>query len=392
MRCCVVVITGALIETILSMLELPPFALVSVQDTRCDRLKGQCKISNKATFESDRVLSALLEASYSGRDSGHIHTLQQYQQSSNLEFDLSLLELSLKLNIPTDQLSQMLYEHQCNGHIIYAMTDSSLYVRVASSEPGGAEEMSVSGEAISRTNQWMWEVARTLHRQHISRCDDTSKKLLDMWRLGLVIASGSPQKRHDAKAQASSAMRTRSEQEDEDDALGLGDESARQRHVMDFISHYLEVMSVVAPSKESSPSPTELTYTEDHVRLLRDQFDQIPLPFAVQHKYVKQEDDANSLANKIVRSLAVLLRDPNIGEVVSGLGQASNLDLLSPLGRRMKNNALILYAIRVLFGLSSLKIQSTEWKGRAGWLVGTHASFEYLWSSGEFLLNQKSSS
>lgn len=369
------------------MLELPPFSLVSVEDTRCDRLKGQCKVSSRVDFDNDRVLSALLEACIK-RDG--TQSLEGHQESGNLEFDLSLLQLSLKLGIPTDQLSQILYEHQCSGRIIYAMTELCLYVRVTPPDLCRLDSISTARDI----DLWIWDTTRTLHKQHLSRCGDTSKKLLDMWRLGLVIASHNHvDVGQETKSSASTdqvSIRGRSNDE-VGGLLSAVDGCERQRNLMFFINHYMEVMSC-SPSFENEPQlPMQpLTADETHyLTLLRSQFDQIPLPFAIQNKYTRQDDDSNSSANRVVRSLAVLLRDPTIGEIINGFSQVCQLDLHSPENRRMKSNAMILYAIRVLLGLSSVKIQSSEWKGRAGWQMGTLATFEFLWSSGEFLLNQK---
>lgn len=160
--CCYYNREGALAETLLSVLELPPFKLCLVDGVKYDVLKGRIqsnptaslgKLSGTSLFP--RILKEIcrlntLSASKTGADTegtgreeslGHLSHLTHHEKgeqdlvadtqstpymgemghdfalayAGGLEFELSLLALSHAVNVRPEKLSGMLWVMQCKG-------------------------------------------------------------------------------------------------------------------------------------------------------------------------------------------------------------------------------------------------------------------------------------
>ena len=299
----------------------------------------------------------------------------------DLSFDVSLLELALALSMSTDSVSQCLYEQQKRGLVSYTFSEPSLYVKVLPHDSHRPIALPCNDESslLAETfNSWLWGIAKHIHTTHATRCSDTSRKLLDMWRLGVILTDSV-----DFTASIDETTHGEPVPASEGKTSDVHQKGSRQHEVMDFICYYMEYISPQRTiSLSDNMNPCMLKW--------KNLFDAVPLPFAVQFERFSREDiEKVPCINKAVRSVAVLLRDPNLAEIVNNFMKISQVTVSSPEGRVARNHSLVLYAIRVLYGLSSKNIQSAEWKDRGHWMTSVDISFTYLWGIGEFLCGQK---
>ena len=169
-------LSGASTETILSLLELEPLQLISVETNQFDTLSGRIHDPSSGSA-TDMVLSHLLRLNE--RVNPASSSSDQGLQYSGKDFSVSLLELSIVSNIPIDKLTSLLYAKQKEGVLVYRLSGASIYfeVKVGTFKATCAEEYTA----------WLLEIATALHaklRLFVQQCGD---RVLDMYRVGMIL-------------------------------------------------------------------------------------------------------------------------------------------------------------------------------------------------------------
>lgn len=170
-------LSGASTETILSLLELKPLQLISVETNQFDTLSG--RIHDPASIsDTDTVLSHLLRLNEKMNPVSSSY--DQDMQYSGKDFNVSLLELSLVSNIPVDKLTSILYAKQKEGLLVYRLSGASIYFEI---KEGVYNATSADGYAT-----WLLNIATILYAQLQSFVHQCGDRVVDMYRVGLILA------------------------------------------------------------------------------------------------------------------------------------------------------------------------------------------------------------
>jgi hypothetical protein len=241
-------ISSAAVETILSILELPPFNLVVIEGTHFDSVKGRFRRSTEVLEKEDILIAAMVacntykppksestvdfdfsEAGGSGDRSGMNSSYglgfdssasaanrgvfggDQAQDSGwqrdrraggsyggkIQEFECSRLAVAARCGLTPDEVSNGLYKLQKAGVLEYRLQDSALYVRTT---PPAHSYDAYHFEAYSRQHtqqgtavqqqylQWVWYVADAVHTSLQCIATGGSQRIIDMWRATTTIS------------------------------------------------------------------------------------------------------------------------------------------------------------------------------------------------------------
>jgi hypothetical protein len=241
-------ISSAAVETILSILELPPFNLVVIEGTHFDSVKGRFRRSTEVLEKEDILIAAMVacntykppksessvdfdfsEAGGSGDRSGMNSSYglgfdssasaanrgvfggDQAQDSGwqrdrraggsyggkIQEFECSRLAVAARCGLTPDEVSNGLYKLQKAGVLEYRLQDSALYVRTT---PPAHSYDPYHFEAYSRQHvqqatavqqrylQWIWQIADAVHTSLQRIATGGSQRIIDMWRATTTIS------------------------------------------------------------------------------------------------------------------------------------------------------------------------------------------------------------
>lgn len=184
-------------ETIVSILELPPFCLLTVDDIGLDSVKGQLSCSDpgsdillRAILECNRMAS-LLNNRQSEENSislfGNFDKLPKDVAKSEIEngfnmrraylldFDLSIFELMKVTKLGRDEITRGFYRLQKAGNLRdYSFHDNCIYTNSCS-----AQKMKFKSHATYI--EWLWRLAIQVQERlrHIENCEEL--RIADMW-------------------------------------------------------------------------------------------------------------------------------------------------------------------------------------------------------------------
>jgi hypothetical protein len=241
-------ISSAAVETILSILELPPFNLVVIEGTHFDSVKGRFRRSTEVLEKEDILIAAMVacntykppksestvdfdfsEAGGSGDRSGMNSSYglgfdssasaanrgvfggDQAQDSGwqrdrraggsyggkIQEFECSRLAVAARCGLTPDEVSNGLYKLQKVGVLEYRLQDSALYVRTtppahsydAYHFEGYSHRHAQQASAVQQQYlQWVWHVADAVHTTLQRIATGGSQRIVDMWRATTTIS------------------------------------------------------------------------------------------------------------------------------------------------------------------------------------------------------------
>ena len=333
----------AAVETILSVLELPPLGLVTVEGTHFDVVSGQFRCSAgdlENLRKHDPIIKALLllgtkagaaaaakkqlqtVAPPGGGGGNGMSSSATYGFGVSGGFDedaategaeaygrqpfgpLSLLRLANAAGLTRDECARGMHTLQARQLLEYKLSDPAVYV-------------SVSSELLSDGGAGVGDIAQRVTDTINGISDLASSRTLDMWRLGAAVANSS---------------------------------SHSSDHVSALLCHYLDKLA--GGSKQGSFGSMEKEEEEDTGGLL-EAFNATPVPLI---EAVEEE-----LTRSIMHEVALLRQDPRLLSIVNGIANASAASSVD------RQQLFALYIARLLHGLSSPLLPAANWRGHSCW-------------------------
>lgn len=254
------------------------------------------------------------------------------QKSQGNEFDTSMYELSVLLNLTIKEMIKQLYSLQQEGYLQYNLSDPSYVVSLSSPACSDIsfESKELFWEWFLTNSQQLCSVLETLNRMN-------AKRVLDMRSMAKVLESVSCQ---------------------EIDHESLEEYSdSNQDQLRDLLTSYMQDRIRLDDSSISSNS-------------LISEFLKVPSPFAISPE-MQAEKDA-----------MVLVRDPNILSVTAELSTliSSNYGITDGM-QNIRRNHISLTAFKIMYGaLSSATANGghPSWIGSPYWGKYKHINPDHL--------------
>ena len=382
--------SSAVLETMLSILELAPFSLITVEGIHMDKISGKFRQSEqaiKALAAEDPVLRAILTLSTvnqalddtpcrdDGDDEGMMLLLSKgrsIQNGNERTFECSRLSLATLLSLPVTNVTSMLYALQERGVIQYSLSDSAIYLTINSpSERNDAGIFSVIDDVdcnekyfkwICRQSQLLFEVVEQLDSA-------ASRRIENMWKVGRTMASftaadyscsaaNQQLTTHDGTASLQFQLQTflASMMEDDGYKSAVADDGA---YLANMISHYNSTSNpfkIIAeePNKGSSAEESSITECKQRQKYL----ESLLLSIAA----IRQDPMILYAVQTILNSLGQPFLSFSTQLSPQSPSEAYNSD--KPLKSKNLHDGLVsLYVARVLHGLPSKLISTAAWRG-----------------------------
>jgi len=372
-------LSDSAVETILSVLELPPFGLLCVDGVHLDAVSGQFRCTAAKLVElrgHDPIVRALFAL-----DKGLIDREQQREKASapravvsgggngmgmglgswatygfggdgaeadsdaaaesaaaygRLPFGpLSLLRLSALAGLTRDECARGLHSLQGRSLLEYHLADPAVYVTVDSAAATAAHLGMGEDDAQQVA---IWELAERVTERINEINARASARTLDMWRLGATVAECGP---------------------------------GHQEHISSLLCHYMESLSGSnGAMEEEVPSGA----TTDMGGLL-EAFEQkqVPLLYLPSHRAEAalggdgQGHGAKEL-ERLLLDAVVLRRDPRLSELLRLLGKvAPAADSLADQVQAESRVLAATYMSRVLHGIASSLMPAAHWRSHQLW-------------------------
>ena len=411
----------AAVETILSVLELPPFRMLTVEGTHLDCLKGQFRCSGPALTTlhraGDPIILALhaLDAQLAPRDrqrrDGGLSSLGPASSSApsmtrasslggasglgsaaaygfghggasagrdELEEaaaaygrqpfgPLSLLAIAGAAGLTREEAAKGLHSLQSRGVLEYGLSEAAVYVTVHALDPGAGGE---GGEGVpeeckgSEGGVYRW---------------DEGHYAASLWRLAQAAAGAINGIAQQASDRTLDMWRLGCVVAGQ----GQGEGQVRQERLSSLLCHLLEhggwaggAMAVdMAVAAEGSSAEDGL------LAPLLEAFRAAPTPVATLPPADGEcAPEARRERQRLVQDAASLRTDPRFAELMHSLGaalppgllQAPALAVELPAARRRLS---ALYAAKVLHGLASPRVQAAAWRQSVAW--GKHRAVRF---------------
>ena len=379
--------SSAVLETMLSILELAPFSLITVEGIHMDKISGKFRQSEqaiKALAAEDPVLRAILTLSTANqalddtpcRDDGDDEVLlpkgRSIQNGNERTFECSRLSLATLLSLPVTNVTSSLYALQERGVIQYSLSDSAIYLTInPPSERNDAGIFSVIDDVddnekylkwICRQSQLLFEVVEQLDSA-------ASRRIENMWKVGCTMASftaadyncsaaNQQLTTHDGRAGLQFQLQTflASMMEDDGYKSAVADDGA---YLANMISHYNSTSNpfkIITEETNEGSSAEESSITERKQR--QKYLESLLLSIAA----IRQDPMILYAVQTILNSLGQPFLSFSTQLSSSSRSEAYNSD--EPLKSKNLHDGLIsLYVARVLHGLPSKLISAPAWRG-----------------------------
>ena len=201
---------SAVLETLVSLLELDPFHLVNIEGVHLDRVTGKFRQSQKA-IESlalkDPVLEAILSCSTVSNSSSNSHCNdseddefddlfgavkgRSIQSGNELAFECSRLSLATHLGIQVNDVSGRLFALQEKGILQYSLSDSAIYLTINTQYNESATSIDCVIDQVDDDGAyftWLWKQSQLLY-DIVDRIDSTAlRRVESMWKIGSTMA------------------------------------------------------------------------------------------------------------------------------------------------------------------------------------------------------------
>jgi len=340
----------AAVETILSVLELPPLGLVTVEGTHFDVVTGQfrCRSGDLEDLRKhDPIIKALLllgtktgaaaskkqQAVVPLGGSSGMSSSATYGFGVSGGFDedaasegaeaygrqpfgpLSLLRLATAAGLTRDECARGMHALQARQLLEYKLSDPAVYVSVS-------PDLLLDG-GDGGGNDVAQRVTDTIN----SISDLASSRTLDMWRLGAAVANSS---------------------------------SHSSDHVSALLCHYLDKLA----GGESEEGPSGSGKVEEDTGGLLEAFNAASVPLI---EAVEEEP-----TRAILHDVALLRQDPRLLSIVNGIANASAASSSD------RQQLFALYIARLLHGLSSPLLPAANWRGHSCWAKYRGTRFEHV--------------
>ena len=368
-------LSDSAVETILSVMELPPFSLLCVDGVHLDAVSGQFRCTTAKLVElrsHDPIVRALFAL-----DKGLIDRERQREKESapravvsgggngigmglgswatygfggdgaeadsdaaadsaaaygRLPFGpLSLLRLSAQAGLTRDECARGLHSLQGRSLLEYHLAEPAVYVTFDSAAATALLGMGEDGaQEVS-----IWELAERVTERINEINARASARTLDMWRLGATVAECGP---------------------------------GHQEHISSLLCHYMESLSGC-----SGGAMEEEAASGDMGGLL-EAFEQKQVPLVYlpsRHAEVQGGDgQGGKELERLLLDAVVLRRDPRLFELVRLLGRVAPTAADGTLADQVQAETRVLqatYVSRVLHGIPSSLIPPAHWRSHPLW-------------------------
>jgi len=411
-------IPSAVIETILSILEMPPFQLLTVDGISYDTIKGKMKLgmkekellqsnvllkaidklntaSRKNTKtkidddeeeeEEDEDITGFKNAGRSGMGGYSSYGLstsngfrpkfdstKAWQADDGLasyglkRFELSLEALSHELKVTRSDVCRHLWGLQREGLIEYSLSDSAAFVRF---------ENILTFNSKFEYLKWLWGLASSVLSTMLRIEKLWSERSYDMWRLGLVLND-----------LTNTTIQTNND--DDGDDANTHDTAAwnSQQDFKDFICHYVEN---ICGQVEINTSTTD----ENMIRL-QEMFFNMQLPtLASDSNTTNDTNDAynvNTILQNAIQDATFIMQEIRMIDIIRYITKSCYDKFLQHIDNdndngiekqyeSEKKKLCCLYVTKVLHGLQSRLLPSSSWKDHTAWGRYKDIDFDYLY-------------
>ena len=200
-------LSNTMSETILSILELPPFCLLRVKDIYLDTVKGQ--LSDAVTGDEDVLIRAIKQCNrvrrldllqfcenrvYSTSGIDNVFGFgPQYDngfscsQAYLIDFDVSIFDLMRITSLDRDELTKGFFTLQKSAKVRhYSMQDHCFYTALLPSQ-----NTKNSFEGTASYFEWLWNTAARVQERLMDIELREVNRVSDMWTLAKIIDSSS---------------------------------------------------------------------------------------------------------------------------------------------------------------------------------------------------------
>lgn len=243
-------ISETVLETILLILEIPPFSCLEVVSKRCDIAIGSFKNSKAQTnVTAFRKSFNKSKDKVSFSSETKFKVLQSLRNRDEMNFRASVSELAETLSLDPNEVIEILYELQRDDEIQYQLTDMSFGIRTQ--------------DKLSDTE--IYEMSQQLISHIDSITNKNANRVLDMYRLASCIEMSSDDQHEDLQTLMCKIM---------DDSVS-GD--AANSIEMSFLQQSIPLISEISkiPSsllndiKVVSQDPRLLSKTEKYITFIQ---------------------------------------------------------------------------------------------------------------------------
>ena len=418
-------ISEATVETIISILELPPFGLLQVDGVHLDTVTGVYRISEKLKMmkKNDIIIKAIFELNeikqqnvydtwdpkntkkatsndtrYGLGNGNNSFQENNLDEDSTLGYDkppfrISLLALCLHTGLERGEAASGLHSLQTQGVIEYSMSDPAVYVSLTQEGCDVWMQLDADKEEHQHSPKYnlfltIWNKAHQVTSMINCIGNIDSQRTLDMWRVGKMIQS------------------------DTENPI-----SSFQERVSAFLCYYLDNLSgtsaegrkkiATRAANESiiEKTPDEIQEKEIEVMTRNDDdnnmfdeelneiFSSCILPFTncetISQNKEEKAKDLKSI-QRVIQDAENLTQDPSMKEMISYLEnpwksflshkQGGASELVSKIqGARVE--MLVLYISKIMHGLSTPMTGSDYWKSSHHWGRYKEIIFEQLFDT-----------
>ena len=399
--------SSAVLETMLSILELAPFSLVTVEGIHMDKISGKFRKSEQAINTlavDDPILRAILTLSEINHatndtpgndeeDEDEVGMLflpkgRSIQNGNERSFECSRLSLATLLSIQVTEVTSKLFALQEKGVIQYSLSDSAVYLTINSpTEPNDSGISSILDCVDDNERYFSWICRQSqLLFDVVEKLDSAaSRRIENMWKVGCTMASFTAADYNGGAASQPAAV-------DDDGKAGL------QFELQTFLANMMEDDGVKSLTRDDD------SYLANMVR----HYDTTDNPFKIiaeERASKKEEEEAGVVAvasaeeksssaeqkqrqkyvDSLLLSIAAIRQDPMIlyavQTIVNSLGKsflsftaqfepsssvssAPSIDTPAAFTAKSLHGGLLsLYVARVLHGLPSKLVSAAAWRG-----------------------------
>ena len=398
--------SSAVLETMLSILELAPFSLVTVEGIHMDKISGKFRKSEQAINTlavDDPILRAILTLSEINHatndtpgndeeDEDAVGMLflpkgRSIQNGNERSFECSRLSLATLLSIQVTEVTSKLFALQEKGVIQYSLSDSAVYLTINSpTEPNDSGISSILDCVDDNERYFSWICRQSqLLFDVVEKLDSAaSRRIENMWKVGCTMASFTAADYNGGAASQPAAV-------DDDGKAGL------QFELQTFLANMMEDDGVKSLTRDD----------DSYLANMGRHYDTTDNPFKIiaeeRASKEEEEEEAGAVAvalasaeekssraeqkqrHSLLLSIAAIRQDPMIlyavQTIVNSLGKsflsftaqfessssvssAPSIDTPAAFTAKSLHGGLLsLYVARVLHGLPSKLVSAAAWRG-----------------------------
>ena len=402
--------SSAVLETMLSILELAPFSLVTVEGIHMDKISGKFRKSEQAINTlavDDPILRAILTLSEINHatndtpgndeeDENEVGMLflpkgRSIQNGNERSFECSRLSLATLLSIQVTEVTSKLFALQEKGVIQYSLSDSAVYLTINSPTEPNDSDSGVSSildcvDDNERYFSWICRQSQLLF-DVVEKLDSAaSRRIENMWKVGCTMASFTAADYNGGAANQPAAV-------DDDGKAGL------QFELQTFLANMMEDDGVKSLTRDDDSYLANMVRhydtTDNHFKIIaeeraskeeeKEEAGEVAVASAEEKSSRAEQKQRQKYADSLLLSIAAIRQDPMIlyaaQTIVNSLGKsflsftaqfepslsvssAPSIDTPAAFTAKILHGGLLsLYVARVLHGLPSKLVSAAAWRG-----------------------------